>query len=134
MMAEQPAKAVTFVENHDYQYGRALDSHVREYGSSPLRMLFILLRAGGYPCIFYGDYYGIDRALDGRGQPSGKEYLDLLIKVRKQFALGEERYYSERSVAGWVRMGGVPVPEARSPSASISLNMVFEPSTWTPGV
>jgi alpha-amylase len=107
MMAEQPAKAVTFVENHDYQYGRAPDSHVREW-IKPIAYAFILLRAGGYPCIFYGDYYGIDRALDGRGQPSGKEYLDLLIKVRKQFALGEERYYSERSIAGWVRMGGVP--------------------------
>ena len=27
--------------------------------------------------------------------------------MRKQFALGEERYYDDRNVAGWVRMGGV---------------------------
>lgn len=107
LMAEQPAKAVTFVENHDYQYGRALDSHVREW-IKPIAYAYILLRARGYPCIFHGDYYGIDQALDGRGQPAGKEYLDLLLKVRKQFALGEERYYDDRSVAGWVRMGGVP--------------------------
>ncbi len=106
MMAEQPAKAVTFVENHDYQYGRALDSHVREW-IKPIAYAFILLRAGGYPCLFHGDYYGIDKALDGRGQSPGKEYLDLLIKVRKQFALGEERYYDSKTVAGWVRMGGV---------------------------
>jgi alpha-amylase len=46
--------------------------------------------------------------LDGRGQPAGKEYLDLLLKVRKQFALGEERYTDDRNVAGWVRLGGVP--------------------------
>jgi alpha-amylase len=107
LMAEQPAKAVTFVENHDYQFGRGLDSHVREW-IKPIAYAFILLRAGGYPCIFYGDYYGIDAHLDGRGQAPGKEYLDLLIKVRKQFALGEERYYDDQNVAGWVRMGGVP--------------------------
>lgn len=107
LMAEQPARAVTFVENHDYQYGRDLDSHVREW-IKPIAYAFILLRAAGYPCIFHGDYYGIDATLDGRGQSPGKPYLDLLIQVRKQFALGEERYYDDRNVAGWVRMGGVP--------------------------
>lgn len=107
LMAEQPAKAVTFVENHDYQYGRGLDSHVREW-FKPLAYAFILLRAGGYPCLFHGDYYGIDKELDGRGQSAGRNYLDLLLKVRKQFALGEERYYDARNVAGWVRMGFVP--------------------------
>jgi alpha-amylase len=106
LMAEQPAKAVTFVENHDYQFGRALDSHVREW-IKPIAYAYILLRAGGYPCIFHADYYGVDPALDGRGQPPGKAYLDLLIQVRKQFALGDERYYDDRNVAGWVRMGGV---------------------------
>jgi len=107
LMAEQPAKAVTFVENHDYQFNRALDSHVREW-IKPIAYAYILLRPGGYPCIFHGDYYGIDAALDGRGQPAGKAYLDLLLQVRKQFALGAERYYDDQNVAGWVRMGGVP--------------------------
>jgi glycosidase len=60
MMAEQPARAVTFVENHDYQFGRALDSHVREW-IKPIAYAFILLRPGGYPCIFYGDYTGPSR-------------------------------------------------------------------------
>jgi alpha-amylase len=67
-----------------------------------------LLRAQGYPCVFYGDYYGIKGEAERRGQPAGKNYLDLLLKARKQFALGEERYYADRNVAGWVRMGGVP--------------------------
>ena len=31
----------------------------------------------------------------------------MLLKLRKQFALGEERFYADRNVAGWVRMGGV---------------------------
>jgi alpha-amylase len=107
LQAEQPAKAVTFVENHDYQFGRDPGSHVCEW-FKPLAYAFILLRAGGYPCIFHGDYYGIDKSLDKRGQAAGSGYLDLLLRVRKQFALGEERYYDDRNVVGWVRMGGVP--------------------------
>ncbi len=106
LVAEQPAKAVTFVENHDYQYNRGLDSHVREW-FKPLAYAFILLRAGGYPCVFFPDYYGLSADVDGRGQAPGRAYLDLLLAVRKQFALGEERWYADRNVAGWIRMGGV---------------------------
>jgi alpha-amylase len=107
LMAERPTKAVTFVENHDSQFGRGLDSHVREW-IKPLAYAYILLRASGYPCVFYGDYYGIEEQPERLGQPAGKNYLELLLKVRKQFALGEERYYDDRNVAGWVRMGDVP--------------------------
>jgi alpha-amylase len=112
LMREQPALAMTFVENHDYEYGRNLDSHVQEW-FKPLAYAFILLRAGGYPCIFFPDYYGsTDWVENGQlwhlGQKPGRQYLDLLIKLRKQFALGEERYYAEVNVAGWVRMGFVP--------------------------
>ena len=106
LMAEQPAKAVTFVENHDYQFGREHDSHVQEW-FKPLAYTFILLRDKGYPCIFFPDYYGSHDKDKHWGQPSGREYLDLLLKLRKQFALGEERFYADRNVAGWVRMGGV---------------------------
>ncbi len=106
LMAEQPAKAVTFVENHDKEYGRDLDSHVRAW-FKPLAYAFILLRDRGYPCIFFPDYYGSHDSDHHKGQPEGKEYLQLLLKLRKQFALGEERYYADHDVAGWVRMGGV---------------------------
>lgn len=107
LMAAQPAKAVTFVENHDYQFGRDFNSHVQEW-FKPLAYAFILLRDRGFPCVFFPDYYGSHDKDTHRGQPSGREYLDLLLKVRKQFALGEERYYAEKNIAGWVRMGGVP--------------------------
>jgi alpha-amylase len=112
LMAEQPALAVTYVENHDYEYGRGFNSHVEEW-FKPLAYAFILLRDKGYPCIFFPDYYGsLDWVENGnlwhRAQKSGREYLDLLLKLRKQFALGEERYYADRNVAGWVRMGFVP--------------------------
>ncbi len=107
LMVEQPSKAVTFVENHDYQFGREFNSHVQEW-FKPLAYAFILLRDKGYPCLFFPDYYGSHDKFEHRGQPSGREYLDLLLRLRKQFALGEERFYAERNVAGWVRMGGVP--------------------------
>lgn len=106
LMSEQSAKAVTFVENHDYQFGREMNSHVQEW-FKPLAYAFILLRERGYPCIFFPDYYGSDDKDSHQGQPAGRGYLDLLMKLRKQFALGEERYYAQRNVAGWVRMGGV---------------------------
>jgi alpha-amylase len=111
-VAERPDLAVTFVENHDYEFGRGQDSHVEEW-FKPLAYAFILLRAGGYPCVFFPDYYGSEDWVEGgklwhQGHAPGREYLDLLMKLRKQFALGEERYYSERDVAGWVRMGFVP--------------------------
>jgi alpha-amylase len=112
LVAEQPALAVTFVENHDYEYGRELNSHVAEW-FKPLAYAFILLRQGGYPCLFFPDYYGSEDWFEGstlwhRGQKPGREYLDLLLKLRKQFALGEERIYAGPSATGWVRMGNVP--------------------------
>jgi glycosidase len=57
MMAEQPAKAVTFVECHDSEYGRDYESHVQEW-IKPLAYAFILLRPQGYPVVFYPDLYG----------------------------------------------------------------------------
>ncbi len=115
LMAEQPALAVTFVENHDYEHGREKDppTHVREW-FKPLAYAYILLRRNGYPCVFFPDYYGSedwvepDGELWHRAQRPGREYLDLLLKLRRQFALGEERYYADRNAAGWVRMGFVP--------------------------
>ena len=117
LMDEQPALAVTFVENHDYEYGRGFESHVEEW-FKPLAYAYILLREGGYPCLFFPDYYGSvdwyekdDKGINRlwhKAQHPGRGYLDLLLQVRKQFALGEERYYAESQVVGWVRLGFVP--------------------------
>ena len=53
-----PDKAVTFVDNHDTQLGQSLESWVQPW-FKPLAYTFILTRKEGYPCVFYGDYYGI---------------------------------------------------------------------------
>lgn len=121
LMAEQPAKAVTFVENHDYEFGRDFNSHVQEW-FKPLAYAFILLRDRGYPCVFFADYYGSDDKDSHKGQPAGRNYLDLLLKIRKQFALGEERYYADLNVAGWVRMGGV---EGAKGAMAVTMNNSF---------
>lgn len=109
LFSEQPMKAVTFIENHDFEYGRNLNSHVQHW-VKPMAYAYILLRANGYPCVFSGDYFGTteDGSNNHEAYPSGREYLDLLLALRRQFALGEERFYGGSKVAGWVRMGFVP--------------------------
>lgn len=107
LMAEQPARAVTFVECHDYESGRDYESHVQEW-LKPLAYAFILLRPQGYPVLFYPDLYGSAKHGPHVGQPSGRVYLELLLQLRQQFALGEERFYGGGQQIGWVRLGGVP--------------------------
>ena len=58
LVEADPELAVTFVDNHDTQYGQALESWVLEW-FKPAAYAIILLRDTGYPCVFYGDYYGI---------------------------------------------------------------------------
>jgi alpha-amylase len=73
-----------------------------------LAYAFILLRAGGYPCVFFPDYYGSVSVNEHKGYFSGQYYIDLLLKLRKQFALGAELSYAKGSIAGWTRLGFVP--------------------------
>lgn len=107
LMEEQPALAVTFVENHDYEYGRGFQCHVEAW-FKPLAYAFILLRENGFPCLFFPDYYGSQDLFEHKGYQSGRQYLDLLLKLRKQFALGEEVWAAGSTVAGWTRLGFVP--------------------------
>ena len=58
LVKENPSKAVTFVDNHDTQPEQALESFIEKW-FKPAAYALILLREDGYPCVFYGDYYGI---------------------------------------------------------------------------
>ena len=58
LIEKDPKMAVTFVDNHDSQYGQALESWIREW-FKPMAYAIILLRKDGFPCIFFGDYYGV---------------------------------------------------------------------------
>lgn len=105
LTGQNPIKAVTFVDNHDTQPGQALMSFVREWFRLPAYAL-ILLREGGYPCVFYGDYYGIPH--DGI-PPLGQ--LELLLTLRRDRAYGiQHDYFDDPCVIGWTREGCVEYP------------------------
>ena len=105
LTAADPVHAVTFVNNHDTQPGQALASYVAPW-FLPHAYSLILLREAGYPCVFYGDYYGIPH--DGIGP--AKEMLDRLLAVRKQYAIGPQHdYFCDPHRIGWTREGGVAV-------------------------
>ena len=96
-----PDKAVTFVDNHDTQIGQSLESWVQPW-FKPLAYTYILTRQEGYPCVFYGDYYGIpEMNFDGI-----KDELDIILKIRKDYAYGMQHdYIDNESIIGWTREG-----------------------------
>jgi len=106
-----PLFTVTLVENHDTQPLQALESPV-EYWFKPLAYAITLLRAQGYPCVFYPDFAGAsyrDYGKDGNQydielKPVDK--LDKLLLARKYFAYGNQRdYFDHPNVIGWTREG-----------------------------
>ena len=96
-----PVRAVTFVENHDTQPGQALQSFVLPW-FKPSAYACILLREAGYPCVFYGDLYGMPN--DGN-IPAVVE-LPLLMEIRRRFAYGRQRdWLDDADTIGWTREG-----------------------------
>ncbi|WP_028043446.1 alpha-amylase [Candidatus Stoquefichus massiliensis] len=96
-----PNRAVTFVDNHDTQPSQGLQSWVADW-FKPLAYAFILLRKDGYPCLFYGDYYGIEYSHIS----AKRDLLDKLLYLRKKYAFGEQKdYFDDNSIIGWVRAG-----------------------------
>ena len=101
LVATNPVKAVTLVENHDTQYGQSLASPVEAW-FKPLAYTAILTREGGYPCVFYGDYYGTG---DGKIAPM-KDKIDKIMMARKDYAYGTQHdYFDHCDVVGWTREG-----------------------------
>jgi len=102
LVTKNPTKAVTFVDNHDSQPSQALESWVDDW-FKPLAYGMILLRESGFPCIFYGDYYGVS----GENPIPGKQDLiDKLLSSRGQFAYGKQNDYLDHpNCIGWTREG-----------------------------
>ncbi len=101
LLSKNPLKAVTFVDNHDTQPGQPMESFIEEW-FKPLAYALILLRREGYPCVFYGDYYGIPHD----GIKGMKQTLDKLMKLRKTKAYGEQHdYFDDPDCIGWTREG-----------------------------
>jgi alpha-amylase len=119
LVQHQPTLAVTFVENHDSQPLQSLESVVENW-FKPLAYALILLREAGYPCVFYGDYYGAnyrDKGRDGNeysiGLESHRQILDLLLQARRDYAYGiQHDYFDHPNTVGWTRLGDPAHPES----------------------
>lgn len=101
LVKERPLLCVPFVDNHDTQPDQSLESWVQDW-FKPLAYALILLRADGYPCVFYGDYYGIPT----HGISAKKEWLQSMIRVREKYAYGAQHdYFDDPHIVGWTREG-----------------------------
>ncbi|KAI6084310.1 glycoside hydrolase family 13 protein [Hypoxylon rubiginosum] len=103
LVSVMPVNAVTLVMNHDTQPYQALEAPVEGW-FKPLAHALILLRGEGYPCIWYGDLYGI------KGEhpfpPSCGGALPKLALARKLYAYGKQAdYFDYATCLGWVRYG-----------------------------
>ncbi|MBR6840221.1 MAG: alpha-amylase, partial [Oscillospiraceae bacterium] len=100
LVRERPMNAVTFVDNHDTQFGQSLESFVDDW-FKPLAYALILLRQEGVPCVFYSDYYGNPV----KNRPLVPN-LGKLIKLRRNYAYGEQiDCFESEHLIGWTRGG-----------------------------
>ncbi|MCD8081823.1 MAG: alpha-amylase [Bacteroides sp.] len=100
LVSQHPDLAVTFVDNHDSQWGSSLQSQVEDW-FKPLAYGLILLMDKGYPCVFYGDYYGV-----GGKESMHRGVIDTLLQARTKYAFGEQRdYFDHPNTVGFVRTG-----------------------------
>ncbi len=107
LVQTHPALAVTFVDNHDSQAGSSLESHVEDW-FKPSAYALILLMAEGYPCVFYGDYYGC-----GGEEPLHRNTLDTLLRIRKHAAFGTQHsYFDHPNTIGFTREGDIEHPNS----------------------
>lgn len=105
LVGTRPHRAVTFVDNHDTQPGQALEGWVQGWFKASAYGL-ILLRAFGYPCVFWGDLYGIPSRKIGKVPE-----LPLLLSLRRWSAHGTERdYFDHHTVIGFTREGAADMP------------------------
>jgi alpha-amylase len=107
LVSVRPELAVTLVENHDTQPLQSLEQTVDEW-FRPLAYAMILLRATGYPCIFYPDLYGSEYTDMGE---DGNEYdislepvkeIQTMLGLRKNHVYGQQRdYFDHPNCVGW---------------------------------
>lgn len=93
----------TLVMNHDTQPYQALEVRISDW-FKPLAYSLILLRNEGYPCIWYGDLYGVSG--EHPLPPSCGSALPRLALARKLYSYGKQAdYFDYATCLGWVRYG-----------------------------
>ena len=136
LVSKAPCNAVTFVDNHDTQAGQALESAIQPW-FVPLAYAVILLRPQGYPCVFYGNYYGVE-AMNG---PSFKKEIDLMMDLRRDKVYGAQHdYFDDPDVVGWTMEGdeehggdglAVVMTNKKGDSKSMLVGVQHAGETWT---
>ncbi|CCC14021.1 unnamed protein product [Sordaria macrospora k-hell] len=110
LVQKAPVCAVTLVQNHDTQPLQALAVPITPW-FLPLGYALILLREAGYPCVFYGDLYGLctptsDNPSPTRPTSGPVTILPKLLLARKLYAYGPQTdYFDYQTCIGWVRHG-----------------------------
>ena len=100
LVKENPEKAVTFVDNHDTQPEQGIESFIERW-MKQIAYSVILLREDGYPCVFYGDLFGIEHS---KVKPVDR--IKTLMTLRKLRAYGKQHdYFDDRHIIGWTREG-----------------------------
>lgn len=108
IVASNPIMAVTFVDNHDSQKGQSLESWIEAWFRQ-IAYALILLRKDGYPCVFFGDLFGVGDSSLYAGMGEG---LTKLLEVRRDFAYGDQDdYFNDPHVIGFVRHGNEEHPK-----------------------
>ena len=83
-----------------HNLGQALQSFIEDWFKQAAYVI-ILLRDTGYPCVFYGDYYGIPH-----DKIKKVENIEILINLRKEKAYGKQHdYIDDNHIIGWTREG-----------------------------
>jgi alpha-amylase len=83
----------------------------------------ILLREAGYPCVFYGDIYGMCEPHSSDRTCGGK--LADLILARKLYAYGQqEDYFLSPDFIGWVRKGVAESGDHRAAGMAVVMSWV----------
>ena len=109
LVQARPTSAVTLVRNHDTQPGELLETPIEPW-FFPLAYALILLRRDGYPCVFYGDLYGI-RGPKPHGPTCNGKLPDLIL-ARKLYAYGKQNdYFDAPNCIGWTREGTMDRPD-----------------------
>lgn len=143
LVEEQPDLAVTIVSNHDTQPLQALESMVEPW-FKPLAYALILLRKGGYPCVFAADYYGAsykDVGKDGEEHEiemaSHQWMIDKFLQARRMYAYGDQHdYFEHPGCIGWTRTGnpehpgGTAIVLSNGEAGSIRMQTGFPGTTY----
>ncbi|KAK3396735.1 glycoside hydrolase superfamily [Sordaria brevicollis] len=118
LVQKAPVCAVTLVQNHDTQPLQSLSVPITPW-FLPLAYSLILLRSSGYPCVFYGDLYGLCTPTPSQPNPTSPTsppltILPRLLLARKYFAYGpQDDYFDYRTCIGWTRHGTWDRPTGR---------------------